>query len=307
MKNLCVATFILLLISTSSHAAEMYAFEVVFYDDGTEVAAPYNDKYQSLGAPNHAAGEVNYTSLGNGGTLIVKFKYPFMASGDSQPDLKIYEIGHDSEDCIVEIKRDAYDAWKIIGRTTSSNTGLIDIDHYLAGYDFPWGEFYYVKIQDIQDHKPDTADWAGADIDAVCALFPAGKPIVKLSNPELQPLQTPCLKMVGAAVDVKNWSGRDVKVRFYITIGERGYYFFKEQWLYFYDPVRAKRIPLFFKLPVRPEGSYRVKIIATSEWDGEKVSLDLVETSPLTITKCPQIGLISSGVILPLILGEPIK
>ncbi|WP_051235278.1 hypothetical protein [Marinimicrobium agarilyticum] len=126
------------------------------------------DPAASLGAPDNGA-----YSLGQGGFMTLRFTdNSLTGSGDSTPDLHIFEVGPLVEDTFVWISQDNesfLSLGKVFGATSS-----IDIDAYLgaAGID-PFTRFSYVRLQDDPNENTSNVTYAGADIDAVGAITSA--------------------------------------------------------------------------------------------------------------------------------------
>ncbi|NEP82739.1 MAG: PEP-CTERM sorting domain-containing protein [Okeania sp. SIO3B3] len=126
----------------------------------------------SLGAWGQDIG----TSLGNGGSLTVKFtNNALKGSGNKDLDLWIYEIGKAPEEMLVEISVDNetwYDVGFGIRPDNTHQTGLgFDIDNLLMeteGIDENT-LFRYVRVTDTGNNTY-TNDKSGADIDAIAAL-----------------------------------------------------------------------------------------------------------------------------------------
>jgi hypothetical protein len=125
----------------------------------------------ALGAPDYAGGEdgSRYLSLGNGGTVVLKFTdNALTASGDSDLDLWIFEVGNAVEATHVYVSQDG-SAWIYVGYISGSTSG-IDIDAYVADGVVVGENYLYVKLVDDEDDDYQTAAYAGADIDAVGAI-----------------------------------------------------------------------------------------------------------------------------------------
>jgi GEVED domain/Dockerin type I domain/Bacterial pre-peptidase C-terminal domain len=118
--------------------------------------------FTGTGEPTPGQGAV---SLGRGGQMIVQFTNNYLfASGDSRPDLYVFEVGN-FESVKVEVSSDGV-RYKDAGTTTT--TGLIDLD---AVGILPAERFFYVRLTDIASQGDVTGDSVGADIDAVGAIF----------------------------------------------------------------------------------------------------------------------------------------
>ncbi|MBI5788980.1 MAG: PEP-CTERM sorting domain-containing protein [Candidatus Schekmanbacteria bacterium] len=171
------------------YGALSFADEVVSYTVGENVTAPYNDPSKSLGIPDQ--GQINspefwnsFVSLGDGGTLIVKFTDNFVTpSGDTNPDLWIFEAGKRHEQFSASISKNGFD-WFYIGVTQSREQTGFNIDG-VPGIGYRQ-LYYYVKLVDMygraSSHLP---GYAGADIDAVGAIS------AKAPDPDPEPVPEP--------------------------------------------------------------------------------------------------------------------
>ena len=131
--------------------------------------APYRDCAKALGAPDVSAPGINYVSLGDGGSLVLRFTDNSLTGSDSTAfDLWIFEIGPDVEDTFVWISPNGTD-WSAVGKVTGGTRG-IDID----AYGFGLGEFFsYVRLLDDTNEGDQSGSTVGADIDAVGAISSA--------------------------------------------------------------------------------------------------------------------------------------
>jgi hypothetical protein len=147
--------------------AASFADVVVSYDPvikNNEPMPSVRDSSQALGIPNGA-----YVSLGDGGSITLRFTdNSLTASGNSNKDLWIFEVGPDVEDTYVEISKDG-SAWHAVGKVLGSTSG-IDIDA------FGWTQtdfFSFVRLTDDTNEGDQTGGTVGADIDAVGAISSA--------------------------------------------------------------------------------------------------------------------------------------
>jgi len=140
-----------------------FADEVAEYTPGSYVSDPYKDSSRSLGVPDS-----KYTSLGNYGTLILKFtNNALTTSGDGELDLYIFESGNGTEKIDVSISSNGVD-WIEVGRVTDGLTG-IDIDAYTNNGVVLGALYSYVLLKDVGNDFY-TGAYAGADINAVGAI-----------------------------------------------------------------------------------------------------------------------------------------
>ncbi len=138
-----------------------FADQVIYYDTGSQKPEDEDsDPAKTLGIPDYNEQEdLNFTSLGYGGQLIVRFTDNILYDIDGY-DLFIFEIGGD-EDFSVSISKDGKN-WISLGDYGGGRT-QIDIAPYVQKGDI----FRYVKIVDL---KTDNGKWPGADIDAIGAI-----------------------------------------------------------------------------------------------------------------------------------------
>ena len=148
-----------------------FADEVVSYLPGAgSITSDRSNPQEALGIPDGSVSGINYVSLGDEGTLTLRFTNNVLTtSGNDDLDLWIFEIGT-NELCDISISPDGQD-WINVG-TTTDNTSGIDIDAYIDS-GIILGELYgYVRIQDLLPHQTGSPS-TGADIDAVGAISSA--------------------------------------------------------------------------------------------------------------------------------------
>lgn len=128
----------------------------------------------TLGAPdcNLPDNDGCFVSLGDGGQITLEFvDNRLVGSGDTEPDLYIFEYGPAVEDMAVEISKDGV-AFSSVG-TVDGQPSEIDID----AFGFGTGDFFrFVRITDDPDEGGDSGATVGADIDAVGAISSAAPP-----------------------------------------------------------------------------------------------------------------------------------
>ncbi|MCX8139377.1 MAG: PEP-CTERM sorting domain-containing protein [Gemmataceae bacterium] len=156
--------------------AASFADTVISYTLGSgNVPLAYRGAFNALGVPNYAGVSscsnqlsCTFCSLGDGGSLVLRFDdNRLTGSGDSSPDLYIFEVGPAVESTFVDISMDGV-VWYSVGRIQGS-TRAIDIDPFLISYGLtPAHQFAYVRITDDPAETAGTP--AGADIDAVGAI-----------------------------------------------------------------------------------------------------------------------------------------
>lgn len=142
----------------------------------------------AVGVSNHTGGTyVNSTahvSLGEGGSITLGFNNnQIVNSGDSNPDVWVFEIGPLVEASQIELRPsdqntvdilnseripdsdlDGYFDFGVIAGSTSS----LDIDSFVKGYPYAELRFDAIQITDVPTEC--LGNTPGADIDAVCAL-----------------------------------------------------------------------------------------------------------------------------------------
>jgi outer membrane protein OmpA-like peptidoglycan-associated protein len=137
-----------------------FADKIISYNSGNPSPQKEDkDPSNTLGIPNYnEEKDINFTSLGNGGSLVVKFTDNILYDIDGI-DLYIFEIGGD-ESFEVYISKNGKN-WIDVGK--GAGTTKIDIKDFVKPTDI----FRYVKLVDL---KTDQGEWPGADIDAIGAI-----------------------------------------------------------------------------------------------------------------------------------------
>jgi len=147
-----------------SFADRVVSYEPAYYG-GPVPKAIHQDARQVLGVPEQGG-----FSIGNGGRVTVRFlDNSLTGSGDSSPDLFVFEVG-EPETTFVEISKDGIN-WYSVGLSTGMQGG-IDIDQY--GFN-QTDAFSYVRLTDDGD-TPGCCQIFGADINAVGAIS-SGLPV----------------------------------------------------------------------------------------------------------------------------------
>ncbi|MCE5278693.1 MAG: PEP-CTERM sorting domain-containing protein [Planctomycetaceae bacterium] len=182
---------------------------------GQSPDARWRNADDALGAPNytsppsgaatHNLGQ--FVSLGNGGTLVVKFvDNALTGSGTASADLYVFEVGPVVEASFVWISTNNVD-WLYAGRIAGSTRG-IDIDPVLAAASLATTTmFQYVAIQDDRFDYPAAGMYgfyAGADIDAIGAI--SSVPVVPVPEPATLALLT-----LGGALVLFNRRNRKIR------------------------------------------------------------------------------------------------
>jgi hypothetical protein len=190
MSHVCLSRSFALatmsLAAAASHAATFggvefpggissFADQVVSYDpvikNGQPTAANQNSA-DTVGAPNYTGANSQYASLGDGGSITLRFvDNRLTGSGSNAKDLWVFEVGPDVEDTFVEISKDGA-TWYAVGKVFGSTAG-IDIDA------FGWGvsdQFAFVRLTDDTLEGDQSGASVGADIDALGAISTVAAP-----------------------------------------------------------------------------------------------------------------------------------
>ena len=180
-----------------------FADEVVSYNSGNPSPQKEDsDPVKVLGIPDfNEEKDINFTSLGNGGSLVVKFTNNILYDIDGI-DLYIFEIGGD-EAFEVYISKNGKD-WIDVGK--GAGTTKIDIHNFVKPTDI----FRYIKLVDL---KTDQGEWPGADIDAIGAigstinyqlngsiLFETGKSVLNMDKTDLLKIADEIRKTKGKVI-----------------------------------------------------------------------------------------------------------
>lgn len=147
----------------SSFASEIVNFKPGAYVEPEPGCVFNDDPAAALGPPDAGQGANGKdVSIGGGGVLIVSFPSFLTGSGDSSPDIFVWETGPAAEVYDVAVSEDN-ETWTTVGRADGQTQGSqgFDIDH--AGFG-PDSRLKYVKITDIQKLcRPAVREW-------LCAL-----------------------------------------------------------------------------------------------------------------------------------------
>jgi hypothetical protein len=176
--------------SGSAYADSVIRYEPAYGGGCTPTNPHFTDPRSAIGSPDYSGGAdgTGSVSLGSGGLLELYVWTQIANTGDSRPDLQVYEIGGYTEKCYVALRpvlpttpeqlvalglqETNHDGYFEVGRTPSS--GEIDIDA-LFNQMVPGQTLRFDAIQLIDDiHDTPTCNTMtpGADIDAVAALLP---------------------------------------------------------------------------------------------------------------------------------------
>lgn len=146
-----------------------FADSVYSYAPGSDVGSGWNAPSAALGVPDYP-GSGKAVSLGDGGTLILQFTdNSLTTSGDTTPDLHIFEIGGAVEWFNVSISTNA-SSWIDLGDLRGQPTS-IDIDA-IAGV-VQNAQYSFVRLMDDASFNQTGAPYGEADIDAVGAISSA--------------------------------------------------------------------------------------------------------------------------------------
>ena len=139
-----------------------FADEVVSFNRGEpDAVSEACDSTLSLGIADFAGVASNFTSLGCGGTLTIRFSDNALINIPG-PDLYVFEVGKYIETTQLYVSNDGK-KWIDVGAISG---GVTSVD---IGDSVEEGEiFHYVKLQDLQSDCK--GSWPGADIDAVAAI-----------------------------------------------------------------------------------------------------------------------------------------
>jgi hypothetical protein len=148
-----------------------FADAVVSYSPGPDVGGTFADPNSAIGLPDYVRPN-GAASLGEGGSLVVQFTdNSLTTSGDSTPDLHVFEVGAAVEFFNVAISRDGINFLNIgtvMGQPTSIDIDAVPgvVAHALYGW---------VRLTDVPPNQ--SSFTAGeADIDAIGAIS-SGAPI----------------------------------------------------------------------------------------------------------------------------------
>ena len=123
--------------------------------------------------------DATFVSLGPGGSITLQFVDNVLTgSGDSTPDLWIFEVGADIEQTMVEVSIDN-DVYFPVGAAPGSTSG-IDLDAFGFGADTT---FSYVRLTDVAAQGDVASSTVGADIDAVGAISAVSPPCPVIPAP----------------------------------------------------------------------------------------------------------------------------
>lgn len=139
-----------------------FADEIVDFKRGEpDAVTEACDSMLSIGVADFAGVASNFTSLGCGGTLTVRFTDNALINIPG-PDLYVFEVGKYIETTQLYVSQDGK-KWINVG-AISGGVSSVDI-----GDSVKQGEvFHYAKLEDLKtDCK---GNWPGADIDAIAAI-----------------------------------------------------------------------------------------------------------------------------------------
>ena len=139
-----------------------FADEVVEFNRGEpDAITEACDSTLALGIPDFAGVASNFTTLGCGGKLTLRFTDNALINIKG-PDLYVFEVGKYVEATRLYVSKDGK-KWINVG-VISGGVSFVDI-----GDSVKQGEvFHYVKLEDLKSECK--GSWPGADIDAVAAI-----------------------------------------------------------------------------------------------------------------------------------------
>ena len=139
-----------------------FADEVVEFKRGEpDAVSEACDSMLSIGITDFAGVAANFTSLGCGGTLSLRFTNNALINIPG-PDLYVFEVGKYIETTQLYVSKDGK-KWINVG-AISGGVSSVDI-----GDSVKQGEvFHYAKLEDLKFDC--NGSWPGADIDAVAAI-----------------------------------------------------------------------------------------------------------------------------------------
>jgi len=141
-----------------------FADEVVAFQSGNPAAAHERDRDPkfTLGIPDYDdAKDANYTTLGCGGVLTLRFVDNALVDIEG-PDLYVFEIGPQVEPTSLAISEDGA-KWIEIG-AISGGKASVDIHGFVE----PGQLFHFIRLTDLKSGCG--GSWPGADIDSVGAI-----------------------------------------------------------------------------------------------------------------------------------------
>lgn len=151
----------------------------------------------ALGAPNYVSGgacassntNCPFTSLGNGGSITLRFTDNYLIGSNSpQLDLYVFEVGPAVEAMTVHVSKDG-SHWISVGQVSGMQAG-VDLDAYGFGRN---DKFSFVRLTDVYADNFGTGASVGADLDALGAISTAPVP-----EPGTYALMLSGLAMIGA-------------------------------------------------------------------------------------------------------------
>lgn len=165
--------------------AASFADAVINFEPGDDVGSDgtntWLDPTGALGVPDQGEATNSVVALGDGGELILQFTdNSLTTSGDSTPDLHIFEVGAVVETMILAISTNNSD-WVDLGSWSGQPTS-IDIDEISGVED---GTLYsYIRLRDDASSNQTNFPFGEADIDAVGAIS-SGEPVNNVPEPSM--------------------------------------------------------------------------------------------------------------------------
>lgn len=185
-----------------SWASSVISFNQGKNKDGSDVSEERSDSYNALGEPDSFGNDVNFVSLGKGGSIVLTFSG--WVKDQEGNDLSFHEVTWDRENypeekAKVEVSQNGtnwYGDWTVSSKDTNG-VGYVDF----SSTGLPW--IKYVRITDATDFSSHDGKADGYDLDAVDAVYQ----LCSLPSPTPTPTPTPApvcgngVKEVGEGCD----------------------------------------------------------------------------------------------------------
>ncbi|BCX14686.1 MAG: hypothetical protein KatS3mg088_369 [Patescibacteria group bacterium] len=171
-----------------SWTSDVISFNQGKNKDGSDVPEERSDPYNALGKPDSFGNDVNFVSLGKGGSIVLVFLG--WVKDKEGNDLSFHEVtwgreNYPEEKAKVEVSQDG-DSWYgdwIVSSKATNGIGYIDF----SSTRLSWVK--YVRITDTTDFSLHTNDADGYDLDALDAVYQLCS--LPSPSPTLSPSPTP--------------------------------------------------------------------------------------------------------------------